>query len=77
MGKDLKERLSKTIKRDKQEINEENNRIELNGKKEINVEDFMNKKIKEIIGDEQNLEEGNESDYFEEDFLLISLNSFT
>ena len=35
MGKDLKERLSKTIKRDKQEINEENNRIELNGKKNI------------------------------------------
>ena len=68
MGKDLKERLSKTIKRDKQEINEENNRIELNGKKEINVEDFMNKKIKEIIGDEQNLKEGNESDDFQEDF---------
>ena len=37
--------------------------------KETNVEDFMNKKIKEMIGDdEQNLKEDNESDDFEEDF---------
>lgn len=69
MGKSLKERLNETIKRDKQEINEEDNRMELKGDKETNVEDFMNKKIKEMISDEeQKLEEDNESNYFEEDF---------
>ena len=68
MGKSVKERLNETIKRDKQEINEEDNNMESKENKETNVEDFMNKKIKEIINDnEQNLEE-NENDDFEDDF---------
>ena len=69
MGKSLKERLDETIKRDKQEINEYDNYMGIKGDKETNVEDFMNKKIKEMIDDEeQKLEEDNESDDFEEDF---------
>lgn len=69
MGKSVKERLDETIKRDKREINEEDNNMESKGNKETNVEDFMNKKIKEMIDDdEQKSKEGNESDDFEEDF---------
>ena len=69
MGKSVKERLDETIKRDKREINEEDNNMKPKENKETNVEDFMNKKIKEMIGDdEQNLKEDNESDDFEEDF---------
>ena len=69
MGKSLKERLDETIKRDKQEINEYDNYMGIKGDKETNVEDFMNKKIKEMIDDEeQKLEEENKSDNFEEDF---------
>ena len=69
MGKSVKERLDETIKRDKREINEEDNNMESKENKETNVEDFMNKKIKEMIGDdEQKLKEDNESDDFEEDF---------
>lgn len=69
MGKSVKERLDETIKRDKREINEEDNNMKPKENKETNVEDFMNKKIKEMIGDdEQKLKEDNESDDFEEDF---------
>ena len=69
MGKSLKERLDETIKRDKREINEYDNYMGIKGDKETNVEDFMNKKIKEMIDDEeQKLEEENKSDNFEEDF---------
>ena len=58
MGKSVKERLEETIKRDKQEISEEDNNMEIKGNKETNVEDFMNKKIKEMMDDgEQKLEE--------------------
>ena len=69
MGRSVKERLNETIKRDKREINEEDNNMESKGNKETNVEDFMNKKIKEMIDDdEQKSKEGNENDDFEEDF---------
>ena len=69
MGKSVKERLDETIRRDKREINEEDNNMEPKGNKETNVEDFMNKKIKEMINDkEEKLGEENESDDFEEDF---------
>lgn len=69
MGKSVKERLNETIKRDKLEINKEESVMELKGDKETNVEDFMNKKIKDMISDEeQKLEEEIESDYFEDDF---------
>lgn len=69
MGRSVKERLDETIKRDKREINEEDNNMESKENKETNVEDFMNKKIKEMIGDdEKKLKEDNESDGFEEDF---------
>lgn len=47
MGKSVKERLDETIRRDKREINEEDNNMESKVNKETNVEDFMNKKIKE------------------------------
>ena len=49
MGKSVKERLDETIKRDKREIAEEDNKMGIKGNKETNVEDFMNKKIKEIV----------------------------
>lgn len=69
MGRSVKERLDETIKRDKREINEEDNNMEPKENKETNVEDFMNKKIKEMIGDdEQKLKESNGDDDFEEDF---------
>ena len=69
MGRSVKERLNETIKRDKREINEEDNNMESKENKETNVEDFMNKKIKEMIDDdEQKSKEGNENDDFEEDF---------
>ncbi len=69
MGRSVKERLNETIKRDKREINEEDNNMESKGNKETNVEDFMNKKIKEMIDDdEQKSKEGNENDDFEDDF---------
>lgn len=69
MGRSVKERLNETIKRDKREINEEDNNMKPKGNKETNVEDFMNKKIKEMIDDdEQKSKEGNENDDFEEDF---------
>lgn len=43
--------------------------MESKGNKETNVEDFMNKKIKEMIDDdEQKSKEGNENDDFEDDF---------
>ena len=67
MGKSVKERLEETIKRDKQEISEEDNNMEIKGNKETNVEDFMNKKIKEMIDDkEQKLEEDEDDEYEEE-----------
>ena len=63
MGKSVKERLDETIKRDKQEIAEEDNKMEIKGNKETNVEDFMNKKIKEMMDDgEQKLEDDDEDD---------------
>lgn len=69
MGRSVKERLDETIKRDKREINEEDNNMESKENKETNVEDFMNKKIKEMIGDdEQKLKEDNGNDDFEDDF---------
>lgn len=77
MGKSVKERLDETIRRDKREINEEDNNMESKGNKETNIEDFMNKKIKEMINDkEQKLGEENESesDDFEEDFEEKSSN---
>ncbi|WP_133016425.1 DUF6241 domain-containing protein [Clostridium cuniculi] len=75
MGKSVKERLDETIRRDKQEINEEDNNMEPKGNKETNVEDFMNKKIKEMINDEeQKVGEENENDDFEEDFEEKSSN---
>lgn len=75
MGKSVKERLNETIRRDKREINEEDNNVESKVNKETNVEDFMNKKIKEMINDkEQKLGEENESDDFEEDFEEKSSN---
>ena len=68
MGKSVKERLDETIKRDKQEIAEEDNKMEIKGNKETNVEDFMNKKIKEMMDDgEQKLEDDDEDDEFEEE----------
>ena len=68
MGKSVKERLEETIKRDKQEISEEDNNMEIKGNKETNVEDFMNKKIKEMMDDgEQKLEDDDEDDEFEEE----------
>jgi len=75
MGKSVKERLNETIRRDKREINEEDNNVESKVNKETNVEDFMNKKIKEMINDkEEKLGEENESDDFEEDFEEKSSN---
>ena len=75
MGKSVKERLDETIRRDKREINEEDNNMESKVNKETNVEDFMNKKIKEMINDkEEKLGEENESDDFEEDFEEKSSN---
>ena len=69
MGRSVKERLDETIKRDKREINEEDNNMDSKENKETNVEDFMNKKIKEMIGDdEQKLKEDNGNDDFEGDF---------
>lgn len=69
MGRSVKERLDETIKRDKREINEEDNNMEPKENKETNLEDFMNKKVKEMIGDdEQKLKESNGDDDFEEDF---------
>ena len=42
--------------------------MEIKGNKETNVEDFMNKKIKEMIDDrEQKLEDDDEDDEFEEE----------
>ena len=68
MGRSVKERLDETIKRDKREINEEDNNMDSKENKETNVEDFMNKKIKEMIGDdEQKLKEDNGNDDFEGD----------
>lgn len=75
MGKSVKERLNETIRRDKREINEEDNNMESKVNKATNVEDFMNKKIKEMINDkEEKLGEENESDDFEEDFEEKSSN---
>ena len=75
MGKSVKERLDETIRRDKREINEEDNNMESKVNKETNVEDFMNKKIKEMINDkEEKLGEENESDDFEENFEEKSSN---
>lgn len=75
MGKSVKERLNETIRRDKREINEEDNNVESKVNKATNVEDFMNKKIKEMINDkEEKLGEENESDDFEEDFEEKSSN---
>ena len=67
MGKSVKERLEETIKRDKQEISEEDNNMEIKGNKETNVEDFMNKKIKEMIDDKEQKLEEDEDDEFEEE----------
>ena len=67
MGKSVKERLDETIKRDKQEIAEEDNKIEIKGNKETNVEDFMNKKIKDMIGDKEQKLEGEDEEEFEEE----------
>ena len=68
MGKSVKERLDETIKRDKREIAEEDNKMGIKGNKETNVEDFMNKKIKEMMDDgEQELEDDDEYDEFEEE----------
>lgn len=67
MGKSVKERLDETIKRDKQEIAEEDNKMEIKGNKETNVEDFMNKKIKEMIDDKEQKLEEDEDDEFEEE----------
>lgn len=75
MGKSVKERLDETIRRDKREINEEDNNMKSKVNKETNVEDFMNKKIKEMINDkEEKLGEENESDDFEENFEEKSSN---
>ncbi len=67
MGKSVRERLEETIKRDKQEISEEDNNMEIKGNKETNVEDFMNKKIKEMIDDKEQKLEEDEDDEFEEE----------
>ena len=68
MGKSVKERLDETIKRDKREIGEEDNKMEIKGNKETNVEDFMNKKIKEMMDNkEQKIEEDEEDEGDEED----------
>ena len=40
MGKSVKERLDETIKRDKREINEEDNNMKPKENKETNVEDL-------------------------------------
>ena len=48
MGKSVKERLDETIKRDKQEIAEEDNKMEIKGNKETNVEDFVNPFVTKI-----------------------------
>lgn len=75
MGKSVKERLDETIRRDKREINEEDNNMKSKVNKETNVEDFMNKKIKEMINDkEEKLGEENESDDFGRDFEEKSSN---
>lgn len=68
MGKSVKERLNETIKRDKQEINEADNNAESKDSKEANVEEFMSKKIKEIINDNEEILEENKKDVFEEEF---------
>ena len=63
MGKSVRERLDETIKRDKREIGEEDNKMEIKGNKETNVEDFMNKKIKEMMDNkEQKIEEDEEDE---------------
>lgn len=68
MGKSVKERLNETIKRDKREINEADNNIESKENKEANVEEFMSKKIKEIISDNEEILQENKKDDFEEEF---------
>ena len=68
MGKSVKERLNETIKRDKREINEADNNIESKENKEANVEEFMSKKIKEIISDNEEILQENKKDDFEEAF---------